>query len=248
MTMQALSREDHGKLRLRPQAHPWGFARERMLVGLLAPELSDACREFPVAFTLNDDVPQLVALMGLGQRNLYVGAQGEWLSHYVPAMLRVWPFGVARQDNNRLVTIDADSPLLSETEGEPLFSETGEPQPRLQSVLKFLQTCSDHEQPTRRALAAIHDAGLLVPWEFQVKMPDGTRTRLTGLHQVDRAKFESLSDEAFATLRREGGLPVVYAHVFSQGVTAQLERLARLHANAPIAPQGLHSDPEYLSF
>jgi len=252
MSLQVLSRQSHKNLRLRAPAEPWAFARSRMIAGLVAPELPEAIKSMPVAFSLHEERANVVALLGLGAQNLFVGAKGEWLGPYIPAVLRAWPFALVKQGEQRVVGLDVQSEAVSETEGEPLFDANGEPGERLQKTVKFLQSFSDQEQVMARAVNAIQQAGLLVPWEFTARQGDGSSINVTGLHQVDRTAFEALSDEDFLTLRREGALPVIYAHVFSQRNTHQLEGLARRQAISapaePALPQALYITDDYLKF
>lgn len=247
MTLQALSRETHQNLRLRTPPEQWAFARGRMIAGLVAPELTEVIKSMPMAFTLQGEQANLVALMGLGEQNLFVGPAGQWLGPYIPAVLRAWPFALMKQGEQRVVAINADSDAFSTEEGELLFNENGEPGERLQRTVQFLQSFSDQEIVMGRAVEAIRQAGLLVPWELTVNPRGGTSVNLTGLYQVDRAAFEALDDESFLTLRKAGALPVVYAHVFSQRNVSVLEQLARRlpAAPAPEAESALPAMPEF---
>jgi len=248
MTLQALSRETHQNLRLRTPPEHWSFARGRMIAGLVAPELTEVIKSMPMAFTVQGEQANLVALMGLGQQNLFVGPQGQWLGPYIPAVLRAWPFALMKQGEQRVVAIDADSDAVSPEEGELLFTESGEPGERLRRTVQFLQSFSDQEIVMGRAVEAIRKAGLLVPWELTVNPREGASVNLTGLYQVDRKAFEALDDEGFLSLRRAGALPVVYAHVFSQRNVSVLEQLARRVPATPAAErpeQALAAMPEF---
>ncbi len=254
MTLQALSRETHKELRLRTPSQLWSFARARMIAGLVATELAEAIKTMPVAFTLKNEQANLVALMGLGEHNLFVGSNGEWIGQYIPAALRAWPFGLMKQGEQRVVALDVASDAVSADEGDPLFDDKGQPSERLQKTVKFLQSFSDQEVVMGRAVEAIRKAGLLEPWALSADQGKGTSVNITGLYQINRAAFEALSDDAFLALRQAGSLPVIYAHVFSQRNTALLEQLARRQqaASIPVAddhlPQALYITDDYLKF
>src|SRR5690606_23707873 len=134
---------------------------------------------------------------------------------------------------------------VSTEEGEPLFSESGEPGDRLQRTVQFLQSFSDQEIVMGRAVEAIREAGLLVPWELTVNPREGASVNLTGLFQSDRTAFEALEDEALLNLRRAGALPVEYAHVFSQRNVAVLEQLARRHPVLPPVDEAVPAMPHF---
>lgn len=255
MPLQVLSRQTHKDLRLVRPDQPWAFARTRMIAGLVAPELAEAGKSFPIAFSRNGDRVNVLCLLGLGDRNLFIDEQGRWIGAYIPAVLRAWPFSLVQQGEQRVIGLDDESDAFSRTEGDPLFDEAGEPSERLQKTVKFLQTFSDQEQVMTRAVTALDKAGLLVPWDLAVKRGDGSGLNISGLLQVDRAAFEALPDDAFLTLRREGALPLVYAHVFSQRNVSQLETLAKRREAAPAAaqatadmPQALYITDDYLKF
>src|SRR5690606_15185613 len=209
MTLQVLSRQTHKDLSLSTPPEPWAFARPRMIAGLVGPELPEVMKSMPIAFSVHDDAVNVVALLGLGDHNLFVGSQGEWLGTYIPAVLRPWPFSLMQQEDHRVVGVDVDSTAVTEGEGKRLFDEAGEPSEWLSNTIRFLQSFSDQEQVMTRAVKAIQKVGLLTPWEFKATQSEGTQVKIAGLHQVDRKAFEALSDEDFITLRREGALPVV---------------------------------------
>lgn len=229
MALEVLSRITHQALRLRQVAPSYAFARKHILTSLLIGELSFSMHIFPVAFTLTGGKISLVGLMGLSEDgNLFVGQHDQWLGNYVPAALRAWPFSLQPNGTEleQIVTIASDSTNLSTTEGTPLF-ENGEPSKALNEIVHFLQNCALNQTQTDRALAAIIAADILVPWSAKATLPDGQPAAIEGLHQIDMQKFESLPDANFLTLRQEGALPVIYAHVYSLHNMANLERLAR---------------------
>lgn len=258
MTLQVLSRQIHKDLSLSTPAEPWAFARGRMIAGLVAPELPEVMKSMPIAFSIHEDSATVVALLGLGEQNVFVGSRGEWLGEYIPAVLRAWPFALVQQDAHRVVGVDAESSAVTQGEGKRLFDEDGEPSEWLSKTIRFLQSFSDQEVVMARAVTAIREAGLLVPWEFKVKQSEGNEVNITGLHQVDRKAFEALPDETFLGLRREGSLPVIYAHIFSQRNVTTLESLARRQSpGKPVdhtkdaeldLPQALYITDDYLRF
>src|SRR5690606_10786581 len=251
MTLEALSREKHKNLHLQPIEEPWAFARELSTVGVVGAELPELVRVMPIAFRMQEGKANMLALMGLGKQNLFVSPQGTWLGTYIPAVLRAWPFSLIRQGEQRIVAINTDSPVLSTSNGEALFTDEGEPSERLKKTVEFLQAVGDQEIGMGRAVAAIVDANVLVPWEFEVRNAEGKKVKITGLHRVDHKAMETLDDEAFLKLRRSGALPLIYAHWFSQRNVSALERLAQQRPKSkadgdatPDLPQSLYITDE----
>lgn len=251
MSYQVLSRQSHQTLRLRATQQPWAFARDRAFVGVVGAELAEAVRSFPVAFRVQGEQAGMVGLLGFGQRNLFVDDSGRWQGSYIPAVLRAWPFALVRKDDQQVVVVDTDSDRVGEGEGDLLFNEQGEPGERLQKIIEFLRVMAQQEALTQRGVAAIRQLDLLQPWEPVVKKADGQPLRLQGLHQVDQKRFGELSDEDFLTLRREGGLPLIYAHGLSLRSLGLLEKLASKQPEAPIQPAmppTLDLSDDYLKF
>jgi len=255
MPLEALSREKHKNLRLQPIEQPWAFARELTTVGVVGAEFPELVRVMPIAFRLKDGVAHMLAVMGLGKQNLFVSQQGTWQGTYIPAALRAWPFSLIRQNNKHIVAINVDAPVLSTSNGEALFTDNGEPAERLAKTIEFLQAVGDQEVAMNRAVAAIVDANVLVPWEFEIRNAEGKTVRITGLHQVDHKAIDALDDAAFLKLRTAGALPLVYGHWFSQRNVPALERLAQQRRDpaandnaAPALPQALYITDEYLKF
>lgn len=252
MNYQVLSRQSHQNLRLRAPAQPWAFARERAFVGVVAAELAEAIRTMPVAFRVQGEQIGLVGLLGFGQNNLFVDAKGQWVGQYIPAVLRAWPFALVRKDEQQVVVIDTDSDRFDEAEGERLFLDSGEPGERLQKIIEFLRVMGQQEAVTQRAVASIQQFNLLEPWEPVVRKGDGQPLKLQGLHQINQKALNDLGDEQFLTLRKEGGLPLIYAHALSLRSMSVLEQLARQQAQAaPVAsvlPAALDLTDDYLKF
>ncbi len=251
MSYQVLSRQNHQNLRLRATPQPWAFARDRAFVGLVAAELAEAVRAFPVAFRVQGEQAGMVGLLGFGKQNLFIDDKGQWQGSYIPGVLRAWPFALVRKDDQQVVVVDTDADRLSDTDGELLFTENGEPGERLQKIIEFLRMMAQQEMLTQRGVASIRQLELLEPWEPVVKKADGQPLKLQGLHQVDQKRFGELSDEDFLTLRREGGLPLIYAHALSLRSIHLLEKLAQKQPEAPIQanlPPTIDLSDEYLKF
>lgn len=230
MPLEALSSTAHRSLRHQSPPQPFAFARQKALATLVAAEVAVALRWMPVAFGLDQGRASLLGLMGLSQdENLFINQQGQWRGSYIPAVLRAVPFGIApRADGgDQTVIIDSDSGHFSLTHGTPLFDEAGGQSAFLTSMLGFLKAFHDNQTATEKALQAILDADLLTPWNVALTMPDGQPRTMTGLYQIDVARFDALNAAALAVLHRSGALTLIYGHLFSLSNVAALEKLAR---------------------
>jgi len=92
---------------------------------------------------------------------------------------------------------------------------------------------------------ALDDAGLITPWELNLKQGEEV-VPVTGLFRVDEAALNKLDDDDFLTLRKAGGLPVVYAQLLSMTQLTVLERLGQLQGQI-LAQQTANSEAANLT-
>ncbi|MFC7335444.1 SapC family protein [Rhodocista pekingensis] len=231
----SVSADVHGRKRLK-QVTDYSFADKLTAVPLTIPETMVAAAEYPIGFTKNNDTLEPSALLGLANgRNLFVDANGRWIGNYIPAIVRRYPFVIGHTpgDRNLALCIDESSGLLSETEGEPLFTEDLQPAPTLVKTLQFCKELESARGATLLATTAIVEAGLIQPWPLKIQQGDSVR-EISGLFRIEKAAFFSLSDENVLKLRANGGLTLAYAHLISMH---RLQALAKMTpAVAPPQP------------
>jgi hypothetical protein len=194
----------------------WRFAANEMLVPVVFSEMADIAREYPLVFV--KDKPLAYALTGIEQGvNAYVTGDGKWLATYIPAQLRCYPIGltpVPNKPDEFAIIADAAAPQLASKTGKLLF-ENGQPSALLQQRLNLLKTLQQAERVTQALVKVIQDAGLLKDQNITVKKTGQQTTQIKGLQIVDEQKLNALPHEAFAKLRDQGVLPLVYAHLLS---------------------------------
>jgi len=225
-----LNRIEHAaRLWRRPAG--FAFAAEEAIVPLAAIEVAQAATELPLAFATVDGVTQLVAVMSARQGlNWFVGEDGRWLGHYVPALLRAHPFRLVRASPGGQFCLCIAEPPQAIRDGEPIYDEDGGYTARVKAMASFLLTFENSRLQTRRACAALEDAGVLVPWTIRLGAEDGRGQGVEGLKRVDEAALSSLPDDVFLSLRHVGALGVAYAQALSVSRLDLLARLPRIAA------------------
>ena len=185
---------------------------------LLPEETPRAGHDFPIVFMRQNDMLFPAALLGLKPGvNQLVGKDGRWLASYVPAILQCFPFSLAQdakhEDKGRFVPM-LDETALSDSEGTPLYTDAGElaPEPRLKisTLLKSVAQLG----AGAKALAALEDMGVLVPWNIALRVGSSNVT-LKGFYKADENALKALSDEQVLELWHSGVMPMLYAHWFS---------------------------------
>lgn len=228
-----VSRDSHARKRwLRSENH--SFAANELVVPLVGAELGRALPAMPMAFVEQGGRYTLVALLSLlPPKNLFVTPDGKWLGSYVPAALRSYPFRLMRREGTTesVLMVDEASGLVAEADGtgELFFDEAGNPSTAVKAVLDFLTQVERNRTATELAVAALASAGVIRPWDIKVKTETGEQP-VNGLHRIDEAAMNALSDEAFARLRKAAALPIAYGQLFSMGQLGVFAHLARLQA------------------
>jgi hypothetical protein len=211
--------------------HPvnFAFASAQAVVPLVGAEFAKAALALPIAFISQAGLHLPVAVMSpVSGRNLFIGPAGQWLGAYVPAALRSFPFRLARVEGVEQVAlcIDEDSGLVVDADGvaEEFINAEGNTSPTTKAMLDFLVALEQSRTTTEIAIAALADASLIQPWQFQVTI-DGQAMASTGLFRVDEAALNALDDTAFLKLRRVGALTLAYLQLLSMNQIAVLDQL-----------------------
>lgn len=234
----ALDRDQHRSLTL-GQQQSWKLASRLNSIFVAAVEFGDIAREYPLVFVNagKDDAGRdqiaPVAIFGLAtDENLYLDGD-RWRADYLPAALRMYPFGLGRIDAERYaLCIDMDCPFLTDGPGQRLFQDDGKPTEYLDSVHEQLRKLEAEVQRTRLFCQMLADKGLLRDMRFDAELPGGQKLVVDGFLTVDEKKLAELSDADVLALHRNGALGLLHAHMVSLG---HMRRLVgwRMQAAAP---------------
>lgn len=225
----AIDREIHRSLRKGEPRGDWSAVAGLNSMFIAAAEFGDVAIEYPIVFVNagTDEQGQAqvapIAVLGLKpEENLYVD-KGMWRADYVPALLRAYPFGIARVDAGQVViVIDEAWAGWSQTEGAPLFDESGEPGPELQQVRGHLEQLETEIQRTRLFGKALLDAGLLTSMRFEATMADGQKITAEGFFTIDEKKLAELPEAKIVEMHRNGALSLIHAHQVSMRLMRRL--------------------------
>lgn len=197
---------------------------------LMLSEFTRAAAHYPVVFVADasGDLRPVVLLSRDGDSNAFVTREGRWVNTYVPLVIRLHPFAIARlpESDSFVVCIDVNSELLSHDTGVPLFDMHGDPAPALDHAMRQLNEIDSMLLATEDFCRVLKKLNLFAP----LALSDHDGTSLSGLdnfYGVDERALDRLGDAALCVLRQRGWLTPLYAHRIS------LMQIYRLPAAAP---------------
>ncbi|MEH6548805.1 MAG: SapC family protein [Pseudomonadales bacterium] len=179
-------------------------------------EFGDVQQEYPILFQKNADTEeyQSVAMLGIKHNeNLYLNKDG-WNASYIPAIVERGPFLIGFQDQSAdggdeyaaVVHIDMDSPRISNSLGERVFSEYGGNSPYLERINTVLKGINDGLAVSDAMFSAFESLDLIEPISLEIKLNNGELHRLHGNYTISREKLAALSGENLAKLNASGFL------------------------------------------
>lgn len=222
--------EQHKNKKIKPISS-FDFARELNIASLMVHEFSRAAATYPIVFLEDTDQFRPMVLMGFSPgENLFVGEEGKWKSSYIPAIIRRYPFTLAKtQEEGRFtVCLDEQSELVNEAQGQALFDEQGQPSAAMERVKQYLGELQLMEKFTLEFCTYLAAKNLFTPLNMRVREASAIKN-IAGCYVINEERLNHLSDEVFLELRAKRYLPAIYAHLSS---LAQIERLLRFKEEA----------------
>jgi hypothetical protein len=114
-----------------------------------------------------------------------------------------------------VVSINIESPRISETEGEALFTDSGEPSEYMQKSMQNLQTIHQGHEQNQLFVAALLENDLIEGFNLNITLKDGSNNRLEGFYTINEDKLAALEAEALSKLHKQGFLQAIYMAVAS---------------------------------
>ncbi len=164
-----------------PRFKDFSFASKMTTLPVAGVELVQAAMAMPLAFVSGRY--SLVAVLSLmPDRNMLVGPDGRWLGAHVPLVLRAYPFRMVEQveAGKVVLCVDEAGGLLPEgsTIGEDFFDKDGNLSPALKAMREYLAPVETNLLATDKAVAALAETGVIVPWPINVKTDCGATIRM----------------------------------------------------------------------
>ncbi len=222
-----LDKEKHKNIRISP-LKSLEFAKETPFLPILANEANLIGKDFPLLFT-SDEFPSLVALFSLGGENLAINSEYKWITSYLPAAIRKYPFALATNNQNtnqKVVMIDEEAACVSENEGERLFDDNLEQTDFLKNAISFLTKYESDMTITQKVAKEISDTKILEDREITIDEAGEKKVLVKGFRVVNEEKYKALPDDILADWVRRGITTLIDTHLKSLGQIDTLFSLA----------------------
>jgi hypothetical protein len=158
-----------------------------------------------------------IALFGFeAGENLFLNDNG-WQVNYVPLMIRRHPFLIGYQNapeevdaKRSVVSIDMESPRVSETEGEALFLPHGGTSEFLASMIEVLEDIKVGHEMNAKFVDALLEFDLIESVSMEIELKDGSKRQLLGLYTINEERLEQLDGDALGKLHGRQFLQPIY--------------------------------------
>jgi hypothetical protein len=207
-------------------------------------ELGALVPSVPLAFAkIGEDRFALVLITGFADgRNQLVDDQGRWVLQVMPLELQTYPFALqpgVKQDEaspaqytlcfNHASGLYREAPDAGAGE-QRFFADDGQPQPVLKAITEQLQKLLGQQRRTQRAVDALKQHALIIPWQIKPREGHAGELLPQGLYRIDEARLNTLKGEALEALHRVHALALAYGQLLSMGRIQVLQRLKDAHA------------------
>jgi hypothetical protein len=223
-----VNKDRHAKKKVK-DISSFAFASKFHIAYVTMQEFARAASIFPIVFLEDKEKDEFrpVVLLGINAgENLFVDSDGKWQASYVPAIIRRYPFALtpSGKDGQYVVCIDEESPLVSDTEGAPLFDDNGEPTQVIDNVKLYLAELQQMDALTSDFSKFLSEHNMFTPLNMRVRDNDKVKN-ISGCYVINEERLNNLSDDRFLEIKNKRFLPAIYAHLIS---LAQTERLVKL--------------------
>lgn len=207
-----LDRQAHRDLRVHAAASA-RYGDNRHFVRVIVNEFPLLAAHYPILLSKDADTGAFLcgAMLGFDpDENLFLQPGGGFAG-YRPLDLQRAPFFVSGPD----LAIDLDSPRVGAADGEPLFTEAGQPTPYLESVMSAFREIRPGLERTKVFIDTLLKLKLIEPVEIRLAFDDGTTRELADLYTIDQDALRSLPDAEVVDLFRRGYLQLIYLMIGS---------------------------------
>lgn len=222
--IQILNNVDHKSLRVITDRSA-EYGDNQWFAPTFAHEFRNLQSHYPIVFTKNPETGQFQAVALLGfevDENLFLTEDG-WDAMYIPLSIVRQPFLIGFQQNNEdgvpgvepVISVNMDSPRISETQGEPVFLEHGGNSEYLEQVNSLLKLVHEGHERNQDFVDMLLGMDLLESFVLDVELNDGSEHRMSGFYTINETSLRGLTGDDLVILNNNGYLEAVYMAIAS---------------------------------
>lgn len=234
MSWVAISRTNHKDKALNRVAD-FSFSSTVSLVPICYGELSKAAVSLPLVFSRGaKEKIEFCGVMGLQKgNNLFVRADGTWVSSFMPVAIQTWPFKAVDLDNGEQTIIfnENSESIVDREHGDPFFNEDGSEGEVFKKIVASAVAFKQSRALTDEACTMIDDFGLLKSADMFFEKNDGSMFNVNGFLVVNRPEFDKLDAAKFLQLRETCALDLIFANICSLSLFPSLLKAMELKKN-----------------
>ena len=207
-----LGEEKHKDLKVKfPQ--DFSFLQKTIALPLGYSEIVSATMYYPVLFRIEEDIIYPFAVLGVGEKNLFVNNEGQFIVDIIPKCAKLYPFGVAKRGDDYFIAFDKQAEAL---DGERIFAEDGNFTPFFNHLKEELTSYAFDIDEALKFAKAVYENELLEPiGSLSIDTKHGSMV-LTNILIANTVKaIPKLSPEKLYHFNVLGYLPVLYTTYFS---------------------------------
>lgn len=219
-----ITMEKHKDVKVK-QIDNFDFAKNVNMASVMVHEFSRAASVYPIVFVEDKekDMFKPVVLFGFEEgENLFIDSDNKWKSSYIPAIIRRYPFALAKTDENGRFTvcIDEDSEFVNKEEGQSLFEED-KPAEVMERVKTYLAELQQMDAFTDEFCKFMVSKNMFTPLNMKIRV-DNEIKNISGAYIINEERLNALSDETYLEMRTKKYIPIIYSQLSS---LSQIERL-----------------------
>ncbi|MDO8342081.1 MAG: SapC family protein [Cellvibrio sp.] len=214
----ALHNQHHQHLRIDTQLIESLGATNNM-VPVVISEFLRLVVHYPIVFTKSSETGNFlcVALLGFEAGENLFWNNKQWQSIYTPLNIMRQPFFIGRENNQTLICIDTDSPVLTTGKGETIFDSAGKETAYLQTIQARLAELLDGETRTQDFIKALLALNLIMPMALDISFASSQQQRVQGLYTINEERLAQLDATQLITLQQQDYLQPIYTMIASLG-------------------------------
>jgi len=235
--IQLLNNVDHKNLRVITDRSA-EYGDNQWFAPTFAHEFRNLQSHYPIVFTKNPETGQFQAVALLGfevDENLFLTDEG-WDAMYIPLNIVRQPFLIGFQQNSEdgvtsvepVISVNMDSPRISETQGEPVFLEHGGNSEYLEQINSLLKLLQEGHERNQAFVDMLLGMDLLESFVLDVELNDGSEHRMSGFYTINETSLRGLTGDDLVILNNNGYLEAVYMAIASlANISALVEKKNR---------------------